>query len=380
MGRAWWWPTIGGGAAVVLAITGCGQQAQRTPDETTTSVAGQASGVMRGRYTMTVRQDGQEFRQDFEVIADGDRRTRINYFGEPETDSEKRTDGNWIVWDGRVLLDYNPDGDPAYTRVEATDIDGRPPVYVLTAGSEQFRRACPDARRLGIHTLVGRTAVRYACAASTEDGAVMESHEMSLDQASGLLLRDAAATFTMVASKIDLDAVVDADTFSTDLPAGAEDASHPKVEDVRLPRVGGGQLVLADYPPPLVIVTGDAAGIRTMVARLLPLTQGGVKPQVIGLLIAIPPADWTGSLLNPGDAASFADQAAKAAGRFPVPVGIDIKGSAGYQISQAAGVEAGRPDPTAVGFVASDGTLALGQTVTDAATDHELRDRINTLR
>jgi hypothetical protein len=285
-----------------------------------------------------------------------------------------------MVWDGRVLLDYNPDGDPAYTRFEATDIDGRPPVYVLVEGSQQFRRACPDARRLGIHTLVRRTAVRYACAASTEDGAVMEPHEMSLDQASGLLLKDAAATLTVVASEIHLDATVDAGTFSTDLPAGAQDASHPEVENFRLPRVGGGQLALADFPPPLVIVTGDAAGIRAMAARLLPLTHGGVKPQVIGLLIAIPSADWKGSLLNPSDATSFADQASQAAGRFRVPVGIDIKGATGLQITQAVGVEAGQPNPAAVGFVASDGTLALGQVVTDAATDNELRDRINALR
>jgi hypothetical protein len=185
---------------------------------------------------------------------------------------------------------------------------------------------------------------------------------------------------TIVASEIDLDVAVDADTFSTDVPAGAEDASRPKVENFRLSRVGSGQLALADYPPPLVIVTGDAAGIRTMAARLLPLTHGGVKPQVIGLLIAIPPADWKGSLLNPSDAASFADQAAQAAGRFPVPVGIDIKGATGYQITQAVGVEAGQPNPSAVGFVTSDGTLALGQAVTDAATDDELRDRINALR
>jgi outer membrane lipoprotein-sorting protein len=336
--------------------------------------------VIRGRYTMTITQEGQESRQDYEVIADGDRRTRINYFGEPATDSETRRDGNWTVWDGRVVLDYNPDGDPTYTRVEATDIDGMPPVYVLVEGSQQFRRACPDARRLGIHTVVGRTAVRYACAASTEDGAVMEPHELSLDQASGLLLKDAAATVTIAASAIDLDATVDADTFSTDLPAGAQDASHPKVENFRLPRVGGGQLALADYPPPLVIVAGDAAGIRTTAARLLPLTHGGVKPPVIGLLVAVPPADWKGSLLNPSAAASFADQASRAAGRFPVPVGIDIKGAAGYQITQAVGVEAGQPNATAIGFVASDGTLALGQVVTDAATDNELRARVNALR
>ena len=378
IGRARWWPAIGGCAAVVLAITGCGQQTRQPPSaETSAGGAEQTSGVMRARYTMVTSQEGQKFRQEYEVLADGDRRVRINYFGEPEPDSEKRTDGNWIVWDDRYLLDYNPDGDPAYTRVKVDDVDGRPPVYVLAAGSEHFRRACPQARRLGTHVLLGRTAVRYACAASTQDGAMPEPHEMSLDQATGLLLSDAGATFSIVASTIELGMTVDADTFSTDVPADATDAGRLRIEDIRLPRVGGGQLALADYPPPLVIVAGDAAGIRTMVARLLPLTQGGVKPRVIGMLIAVPPPDWKGSLLNPTDAASFAEEASQAAGRFPVPVGVDIKGAAGYEITQQAGMEAGQSGPTAVGFVAADGTLA--HVATDAATDDELRDNITAL-
>jgi hypothetical protein len=225
--------------------------------------------------------------------------------------------------------------------------------------------------------LLGRIAVRYACAPSTADGGVQETHEMSLDQATGLLLKDSAVTYTVVASEIQPNATVDTDTFSTDLPAGVEDPSHPQLADFRLPRVGGGWLALADYPPPLVIVAGDAAGIRTMLARLLPLTQGGIKPQVIGMLTAIPTADWQGSLLDPTDAASFAEATSKAAGRFPVPVAIDIKGAAGYQITGAAGVEAGQSNPTAVGFLASDGTLA--HVTTDAVTEDEMRELINTL-
>jgi hypothetical protein len=57
---------------------------------------------------------------------------------------------------------------------------------------------------------------------------------------------------------------------------------------------------------------------------------------------------------------------------------VDIKGAASYQITQAAGVEAGKATPVAVGFIASNGTLA--HVVTDTATDEELRDRIDALR
>lgn len=376
--RRAWWPVIGGWAVVLLAIGSCGQPVRQAPlAGTSTGVVKQTLDVIRGRYTMISRQDGQEFRQEYEVIADGDRRTRINYFGKPQTDWEKRTDGSWTVWDGQVLLDYNPNGEPAYTRVDDPDA-GKQPVYVLRQGSPHFRRACPDARRLGTHALLGRTAVRYACAASTDESGMPEPHEMSLDQATGLLLKDEGASLSIAASEVDFDRTAGVDTFSTELPAGAQDGSGPRLEDFRLPRVGGGELALADYPPPLVIVVGDAAGVREMVARLLPITQGGVRPRVIAMLVAIPPPDWKGSLLNPADATSFAEEASQAAGPFPVPVGVDIKGAAGYQISQAAGIEAGQTTPTAIAFVASDGTMAHAST--DTATDAKLRELIKTLQ
>jgi hypothetical protein len=202
---------------------------------------------------------------------------------------------------------------------------------------------------------------------------------MSLDEPTRLLLRQSGAGFTMVATEFELNPAVDADTFSTDLPAAAaDDPARPKIEDFRLPRVGGGELALADYPKPLVIVTGSAAGIRKVLSRLLPLTHGGVKPLVIGMLIAVPGDDWKGSLLDPDDAASFAREAAAKAGTFPVPVAIDIKGAAGYQITQAAGIEAGQTSRTVIGFVASNGTLA--EATTETATDEELLGQIAILR
>ena len=93
------------------------------------------------------------------------------------------------------------------------------------------------------------------------------------------------------------------------------------------------------------------------------------KPQVIGLLIAIPPESWKGSLLNPADERSLAAEVSKAAGSFPVPVGIDFKGAASYQISQQTGGQPGGTPLTAVGLVRSDGTLlqVLPKTATDAA-------------
>jgi hypothetical protein len=376
--RTWWTPVTGVCAAAVLTVAGCGQQAQQTPTAvTSTGVAAEQAGVVRGRYTWTMVADGQKLRLELEVLADRDGRIRVSQLSGPLPGSEGSAAGSWTVWDGRVLLTYDPASEPAYSRTEDPQA-GQKPIYVLVEGSSHFIRACPGARRLGTHTVLQRTAVRYACAASTEEGMVPEKHEMSLDQATGLMLKDAGPTQTLVATAIDVHPTVDADTFATDLPAGAEDAAHPKIDDFRLPRIGGGEVALSDYRPPLVIVAGDAAGIRKMVDRLLPLTQGGVRPQMIGMLIAIPPADWKGTLLNPQDAASFAEQVSQAAGRFRVPVAVDIKGSAAYQITEAAGVEAGHTHPTAVGFVRAD--RSIGDVTTEAATDDELRNQINTLR
>ena len=53
-----------------------------------------------------------------------------------------------------------------------------------------------------------------------------------------------------------------------------------------------------------------------------------MNPVVVGVLIAVPPSDWKGSLLDPADAQEFVDSVARTAGPFAVPVGIDVKGAA----------------------------------------------------
>jgi outer membrane lipoprotein-sorting protein len=367
-GRAWWWRVACPLVVATLAGAGCDGQAEPS----TMEVSGD---VVRVRYLAVVKvEDGQEEeRQEYEVIADRDRRARITYL---HGGCDAPAGGCWTVWDGQVLVVYDPAHEQPLTRIEGADV-GQPPIFVFPAGSEHFAAACVDARRLGTHTLLGRTAVRYACAASDKEGAATEAHEMSLDQATRLLLQDTGSTLTVVATEIDLSPDVDADAFATDLPGGVEeDPAQPAIEDVRLPRVGGGEIAVANYPRPLLIVVGDAAGIRNLAKRLLPLTGGGGQPQVMGILIAVPPPDWQGSLLDPTDAASFVAEVSKTAGAFPVPVAIDIKGAASYLITQAAGFEAGQTTPTVVGLVGSDGTLT--NVATDAASDAELRDLIET--
>ena len=144
-----------------------------------------------------------------------------------------------------------------------------------------------------------------------------------------------------------------------------------------MPRVGGGQLARANYQEPLIVVVGDAEGIRATVQRLLPLTADGHKPQVVGMLIAPPSPDWQGSLLNPEDVRSLADAVSKSVGSFAVPVGIDFKGGASWPIASTAGVEPGTAGPALIGFVTADGTVA--HATTTAVTDADLREQIDAL-
>jgi hypothetical protein len=359
-----------GALALLAVVAGCGQEEQPP-----SSIGG--ADLVRVQYTVTFSAEGEEQRQEMEVIADGDRRARLTITASSDETAERTA----TVWDGTAVLTYDKNADPPYNRIENPKQEefGELPVFVFHPGSDRFAQACVGARRVGIHTLIGRAAVRYACAPSEAGGEEpREAHELSLDQATGLLLKDTGDGATLLATKVDFKPVIAADTFSTKLPEGVENAAQPKLDHFRLPRVGGGELALDTYlGRPLVIVAGDPEGIRQMVQRLLPLTVGGTKPQLLGMLIAIPPEDWKGSLLDPEDAKSFADSVSKSAGTFKVPVAIDPKGGAGYEITGPAGVEAGQTRPTAVGFVRSDGTIA--HVTTDKATDDELRNQIDDL-
>jgi hypothetical protein len=371
MGRRAWrpaavvWPLV---MVPLAALLGCGQTANGADPPPGT-------GVIRARYTETLAAEGAAYRQEIEVIADGDRRTRVTVLG---GDPPARPIGTYTVWDGQALLEVVPGGgDPPYNRLSTPEeLQGvQPPTYVFKPGTEGFGRGCGDPRHLGTQTLLGRTADRYACAPTDFAPSLMEPHEMSIDQATGLLLKDATAELTIEATVVEFGADVVADVFSTD-PPRAEDLPRSKLE-FRVPRVGGGELVRANHQEPLIVVVGDAEGIRATVQRLLPLTADGHKPQVLGMLVALPSPDWQGSLLNPEDAQSLADTVSKAVGSFAVPVGIDFKGAVSEPITSAAGIEPGTAGSTVIGFVTADGTVAHAATA--AVTDADLREQIEAL-
>jgi hypothetical protein len=249
--------------------------------------------------------------------------------------------------------------------------DEQPSPIVPEPRTLASRGYCPDGRRTGTRSLLGRTAIVYACDASQAQNGQLPATELELDEATGLVLKAVTEDGTITVTDLVFHPPITADTFSTAMPAGVEE-----LEPVyfRLPRVGGGKVDSTYYVgQPLLVVAGDADGIRAMLARLAPMTD----IPVIGLLIAIPPPDWNGSLLNPADRRSLAADVSQQAGSFTVPVAIDFKGATATPISGSAGIPLGGTRPTAVGLVRSDRGLA--KVLTEKATDKELRGLIANL-
>lgn len=367
-------------AIAVIAVSGCSSEPDSAdPGSTSSSVSstpGVAPDLVRLRYEEITESDVGAL----EIIADGNRRYRMTAYTGPDA-------GSFQVWDGATMLSYNLHEDPQYQRQEHPSESEFPrPTFFYTEGTEEFRKTCPNARRLGTKTLFGRSAVRYACdkvvPEPTAPEEPMDAREIVLDEQTGLLLVDGPS----VPTEVTFGPPIKADTFSTSLPPGVEATPSPGAEQTsegalggfRIRAVGGGYLDAASYRgKPVVVVTGPADGIRAEIARLLPMTAGGKKPAVIGLLIAIPPSDWKGSLLNAADETAFVDSVDKSAGRFAVPVGIDVKGAAGYSmtggIPEMLPSEPGYETSVAIAMVNSIGALAR-VTLADQVDDAQLRN------
>ncbi|TCN35569.1 hypothetical protein EV644_115133 [Kribbella orskensis] len=368
-------------AVAVVAVGGCDSASEsydRTDPTARASVSG-TPGVARDLVRLRYKEVTESDAGAVEIIADGNRRYRMTVYTGPEA-------GSFQVWDGDTILTYNLHGDPKYQRQEQPNEDEFPrPTFFFTGGTEAFRQTCPNARRLGPKTVLGRSAVRYACdkvvAEPTAPIEPREAREIALDEQTGLMLQDGPDA----PAEVTFGPPTNAGTFSTSLPPGVEATPSPGGEETAegalggflVPAVGGGHLDAASYRgKPVVVVTGPADGIRTEVARLLPMTAGGKKPAVIGLLIAIPPSDWKGTLLNPADVKAFVDSVDQTAGRFAVPVGIDVKGAAGYSmtggIPEMLPSEPGYETSVAIAMVNSIGDLAR-VTLADEVDDAELR-------
>jgi hypothetical protein len=125
--------------------------------------------------------------RELDVIADGDRRARLTVISSDDGDRAN----SWTTWDGAHLLTHDGDSDPPYTRTEdPSDDEVDALIFVYPPDSRRFDLLCPSARRMGTQTIVGRVAVRYACAKRETADLSQPASELWLDQETGLLLKD----------------------------------------------------------------------------------------------------------------------------------------------------------------------------------------------
>jgi hypothetical protein len=257
-----------------------------------------------------------------------------------------------MVWDGHALLLEEP-GAGLPSRQEDPPPEQRPASLVMHEGDEAFTRACLQAKRIGAVVVAERNGTSYACAADNsrpELGA--EAHEITLDDATGLLLRHEGASSRMVATEVVVGVGTDDATFSTEL-TGNETTAAPLTAVAQVPRVGGGTLELAEVRQgPSLVVIGELDGLRAMLAVVLPMTENGSKPPVYGLLNA---------------------ETSAQAGSFTVPVGVDIKGgAAGEDLRPHVQIMSGT---TVLAAINADGSLAWKMTDADlAASSQKLKD------
>jgi len=128
-----------------------------------------------------------------------------------------------FVYDGDRILVFSTLGDKVQEPYMLHEVANKHPEeydlvssWVFPVGSDEFKKACPDARKLGTKKIAGRTVLGFRCAGKGRLGqTTMGSGPVWLDQASGLLLGGADLTAVRVTTK-----PVDADTFSTEPPEG----------------------------------------------------------------------------------------------------------------------------------------------------------------
>ncbi len=354
---------------LALSVVGCVSGADRPRADRLSSPSPSATGLgsvrVLYRYEETI--DGEKSRIDWEVITGLPHRARYTITGGFNADGPAI--GTYFVYDGKVLLTYEPDANPKFNLIKHPAKSDLPPALVVARpDSKALARLCPKAQRRREQTIRGRAALSYTCAPTAAQKADGATVTLIVDSTTGLVLQAGP----LMVRQLKFNPPTTAATFSTAIP---EDRGYEPLKAFRVPRVGGGQLALNDYRGrPLVVITGDAAGIRDLASRLARLTNNGKAPPVIALLIAIPPNNWKGSLLHPDDVTALAATISRQVGDLGIPTGIDFKGAVGDPISMPAGVSPGETRPAAVGFIQSDGTLA--EILTERASTAQLAHQV----
>jgi hypothetical protein len=354
------------GLAVVVLLAACAGRG--TLGESTVTTGSDTGKAMKVTYN-SVSEGGENggTPQTLEVIAQGDRfRMAISDAASPGDVYQT------VVWDGKDMLLL--EGEDA-SREQDPPADQRPTSYFLRVGDSTFRIVCPGGARKGTATVAGRPGTVYTCPAQGAGDTAVPASEMTLDDETGLLLRRDGEGSHMEAVAVTPNVTVDAETFSTEIPAGLrgpEDATDdsgnplPLTAVESIPKAGGGELQLDEirHGPSLVVI-GELDGVTHMLGRVLPKTASGTAPRVYVLLNPISysedePDNSDLSMATEEGTKKLLARVSAQVMKFPVPVGIDIKGgAAGEDLRPFEELMAGT---TVLAAIDKDGALAWRMT------------------
>ena len=147
-------------AVLALTVVGCASRADRPRADRSSSPSASATGLgsvrVLYRYEETI--DGAKSRIDWEVITGQAHRIRFTLTGGFNADGPAI--GTYFVYDGKVLLTYEPDGNPKYNLTKHPAKSDLPPALVVARpNSKALARLCPKAQRHREQTIRGRAAV-----------------------------------------------------------------------------------------------------------------------------------------------------------------------------------------------------------------------------
>jgi hypothetical protein len=210
--------------ASVMLCAGCGGGS--TSDGSGDDPAAEASevGAIRGQYRLTYPDD-DEWYATYEVVTDADEGTRV----ELTVPVDRPVTVYRVVWDGHRVLEAGDEAnDLSYTLYEAPEEEeGLLEIvnaWVVDPGSEKFARVCPDAEPVDeTKEIAGRSAIAFRCRVVATGG----HGTLWIDKETHLLLRltgvpGEGEPGTIEAERVTLDVPIDAQTFSTQPPAGAD--------------------------------------------------------------------------------------------------------------------------------------------------------------
>ena len=206
-------------AVCALMLVACGggrESAQQPSASRSTHPAGQAVTAHYDRWP-----SGEMGSASFTVVTGGVDQVRVLWSFPDDVPPQAST----FVYDGDRILVFSTLGDKVQEPYLLHEVAKKHPEeydlvtsWVFPVGSDAFKKACPDARKLGTKRIAGRTGLGFRCSGKGKLGQTpLGPGPVWLDQASGLLLGGADLTALRVTTK-----PVDADTFSTEPPEGVK--------------------------------------------------------------------------------------------------------------------------------------------------------------